>query len=177
MTAVNPAGGDAALASLLLCESCSVGSPFLAPAGSVTANVYRLPLEDVFNYLQGLLDAAPPSMEVSVNLRDVLREEFDFDIDVALFNWLGAEGYSAVLEPVDTDLRTFLYGQEQVAVIPVASREAAEAGFEEFRRVLTPLFEEALASEDEPDPILFHADCERARDLQGRNLYALPLFS
>ena len=150
VTAVNPAGGDAALASLLLCENCSVGSPFLAPAGSVTANVYRLPLEDVFNYLQGLLDAAPPSMEVSINLRDLLREEFDFDIDVALFNWLGAEGYSAVLEPVDTDLRTLLYGQEQVAVIPVASREAAEAGFEEFRRVLTPLFEEALAAEDDP---------------------------
>ena len=150
VTTVNPAGGDAALASLLLCENCSVGSPFLAPAGSVTANVYRLPLEDVFNYLQGLLDAAPPSVEVSVNLRDVLREEFDFDIDVALFNWLGAEGYSAVLEPVNTDLRTLLYGQEQVAVIPVASREAAEAGFEEFRRVLTPLFEEALAAEDDP---------------------------
>ena len=150
VTAVNPAGGDAALASLLLCEACSVGSPFLAPAGSVAATVSRLPLEDLFNYVQGLLDGAPPSMDVSVNLRDVLREEFDFDVDVALFDWLGTEGYSAVLEPVSTDLRTLLYGQEQVAVIPVSSREAAEAGFEEFRRVLTPLFEEALASEDDP---------------------------
>ena len=148
VTAVDPEGGDAALAKLLLCETCALGSPFLAPAEGLATHVYRLPLRDIFNYAQGLLDAAPPVLGVSVNLRDVLREALDLDIDRDLFDWLGTEGYTALLEPASPNLRTLFYGQAQVTILPIASREAAEAGVEEILRVLTLLFETAVAADD-----------------------------
>ena len=153
VTAVDPEGGDAALAKLLLGENDAVGSPFLAPAESLSATAFRLPSEELFDYVQDLLDAAPPSLEVSVNLREVLRESLGFDIDRGLFDWLGPEGYAAVLEPVGPDLGTLFYGQEQVLVIPVAGQEAAEAGLEELVNAFTPLFDEAVASD--PDASLF----------------------
>ena len=153
VTAVDPEGGDAALARLLLGENVAVGSPFLAPAGSLSAAAFRLPTEELFDYVQDLLDAAPPSLEVSVNLREVLREALGFDIDRGLFDWLGPEAYGALLEPVGPDLGALLYGQEQVLVIPVAGRETAEAGFEELVGALTPFFDEAVASD--PDTSLF----------------------
>ena len=153
VTAVNPEGGDAALSRLLLGEDDAVGRPFLAPAESLSAAAFRLPSEELFDYVQDLLDAAPPSLEVSVNLREVLRESLGFDIDRGLFDWLGPEGYSAVLEPVSPDLGALFYGQEQVLVIPVAGQEAAEAGFEELVNALTPFFDEAVASD--PDASLF----------------------
>ena len=60
LAVVNPDGGDAALAELLLCETCTVSSPLLAPETSVGVNAQYVALRPIFNYLQGVLNDLEP---------------------------------------------------------------------------------------------------------------------
>lgn len=135
LTAVNPDGGDAELAELLLCETCAVSSPFLAPETSVGVNAQYVAWEPIFNYLQGVLDDLEPFVGESLDIKAILQEELGLDLDTALFDWLGNEVYSVVLEPFSADLGTLFYGSAQAFYVPVTSREAAEAGLEELAEV------------------------------------------
>ena len=134
LTLVNPEGGDAELAELLLCETCSVSSPFLAPEMSVGVNAQYVAWEPIFDYLQGVLDDLEPLVG-DLDIKAILREELGLDLDTALFDWLGNEVYSVVLEPFSADLGTLFYGSAQAFYAPVTSREAAEAGLGELAEV------------------------------------------
>lgn len=158
VTAVNPAGGDAELASLLLCETCSVSRPFLAPVGSVSATSIHLPLQEIFDYLQGWLDGAELLLGEPLDLSTVLLEEFGFDIDRGLFDWLGSEMHTVVLKPISADLETLLYGRQQVWAFPASDADAAGEGLEALAQMAPPLFEnlytEALLEADLPPELL-----------------------
>ncbi len=133
---VNAEGGDAELAELLLCDTYAVSSPFLAPETSVAVNAQYVALEPIFNYLQGILNDLEPLAGESLDIKAILREELGFDLDTALFNWLGSEVYTLTLEPFSPDLGTLFYGQANALYVPITSREAAEAGFAELGEVL-----------------------------------------
>ncbi len=145
LTVVNAEGGDPELADLLLCDTCAVSSPFLAPETSVGVNAQYVALEPIFNYLQGVLNDLEPLVGESLDIKAILREEFGFDLDTALFDWLGNEVYSVVLEPFSADLGTLFYGQASAFYVPITSQEAAEAGLAELGEGLAFVLE---ASED-----------------------------
>ena len=145
LTVVNPEGGDPKLAELLLCETCAVSSPFLAPETSVAVGAQYVALEPIFNYLQGVLNDLEPLAGESLDVRAILREELGFDLDTALFDWLGNEVYTLTLEPFSADLGTLFYGQANALYVPVTSRAAAEAGLAELGEGLAFVLE---ASED-----------------------------
>ena len=147
LTVVNAEGGDAALAELLLCETCTVSLPFLAPETSEGVNAQYVALEPAFNYIQGVLNDLEPLVGESLDIRAILREELDFDIDTALFNWLGNNFYTLTLEPFSADLGTLFYGQEQAFYVPVASQEEAEAGLAELSKLWALVLEASSDAE------------------------------
>lgn len=149
---VNPAGGDPELAELLLCQSCNVSLPPLAPAGSVGASATYIPLNGVVDYLQGWLDDISEVVGEPLELKTMLLEEFGFDLDTALLDWIGTDFYSVVLEPISTDLHTLIYGQAQVMFVPVSDVAAAKAGLESLAETLVPLLEQVLT-----DPLRLYA--------------------
>lgn len=136
ITAVDPDGGDAALAELLLCRDCAVSGHALAPAGSVAAYSTALRPEPLLDYLQGWLDDAAAVLGEEVDLRELFREELGIDLDVALFDWLGGELHLVRLEPRSTDLRNLIYQPGWALVVPVTSEEAARRGLEELGRAV-----------------------------------------
>ena len=110
-------------------------------------NAQYIALRPIFNYLQGVLNDLEPLVGESLDIRAILRQELDFDIDTALFNWLGNDFYTLTLEPFSVDLGTLFYGQEQAFYVPVTSQEAAEAGLAE----LGELWALALEASDDAD--------------------------
>ncbi len=141
LTAVDPEGGDAALAELLLCERCAVGRPFLAPPQSVAIHSQHLPLRGVFNYLQGWADEIAVLAGEPLDLKQLALAELGLDLDRALFNWIGSELHIVTLEPFSPRLDTLLYGTSQVFLVPVSDPEAARDGLEHLidRLVFSPL--------------------------------------
>ena len=136
--AVNPEGGDAALADYILCETCRVSAPFLAPEGVSAVTAAYIPWRDLIAYAETWVDGYAAVSGESLDLRALIQDELGLDLDVALFNWLGSEIHSYTLEPFDTDLETLFYGQPQVSVIPVSSPEAAQAGIDEWAKLISP---------------------------------------
>jgi hypothetical protein len=141
LTAVDPEGGDAALAELLLCERCAVGRPFLAPPQSVAIRSQHLPLRGVFAYLQAWADEIAALVGEPLDLKQLALVELGLDLDRALFNWIGSELHTVTLEPFSPRLDTLLYGTSQVFLIPVSDPEAARDGLEHLidRLVFSPL--------------------------------------
>jgi len=162
LLAVNPQGGDPALADLLLCD-CPVTRPALAPSGSVGVTTRALQLRAFVDYLQGLLDDVAPLTGERLDLRALLRQEADFDLDRGLLDWVGSEVTVAGLEPFGPDLRTLLGGQAQVWILPVRSREAADAGRAELLRALRAVLSglEASGEDDLPTGALQQGSVER----------------
>lgn len=148
LVAVNPAGGDAALAELLLCRDCAVATPLMAPQESLSVQAFSLPLRRVFDYLQSWLSELEPLVGEPLDLRQLALEMLGLELDAALFNWLGEEVYLIGLEPLGRDLRTLLYQPAQAWLFPVASPEAAQAGLAMLGNALAPLAE-IFASEAE----------------------------
>lgn len=148
LVAVNPDGGDAALAELLLCRDCAVATPLMAPQASVSVQAFNLPLRGVFDYLQGWLSELEPLVGEPLDLRQLALEMLGLDLDAALFDWLGEEVHIIGLEPLGRDLGTLLYQPAQAWVFPVTSPEAAQAGLGMLGNALAPLAE-MFASEAE----------------------------
>ncbi len=142
--AVNPEGGDEALLELLLCDTCTVSAPFLAPAGSVGVAAQYLPWRELFAYAQDWLDGLAAVTGEPLDLKQLARDTFGIDLDTALFDWLGSEVQTYTLETINTDLRTLLYNPAQVSIIPVSSPEAAEAGLRDLGRTFGPILNELL---------------------------------
>lgn len=138
--AVDPEGGDAALADLLGCRGCGVGRPFLAPADAVSASSQAFPVRGWVAYLEGWLET------VDVDLRATLAEEVGLDLDTALLDWIGEELHTVVLEPLGTELGTLLGGPAQATFLPVADPDAARAGLRELGAALEPFAADLLRS-------------------------------
>lgn len=136
---VNPEGGDPALLDLLLCDHCKASSPYLAPSGSVAVSSAYLPWRELYTYVQTWVSGLEPITGERLDVKEILRDEFGFDLDVALFNWLGSEFHQVVLEPVSTDIKTLLYSPAQYMFVPVSSVDAAKAGIAQLEDSFIPL--------------------------------------
>jgi hypothetical protein len=171
---VNPAGGDSALLALVLCETCTVSAPFLAPEGAVSISANYIPWREIFDYAQDWLSGMQDPAS-RIDLKQLIEEETGLDLDRALFNWLGSEVHTYQLEVVNTDIRTLLYNPAQFSVIPVSSVEAARAGIEALGDTLGPVLESFFAAAGQMDPELnallgdglFTRRATRSYDYQG----------
>ena len=143
--AVDPDGGDPALADLLLCSTCAVSRAFLAPAGSVAVASQHVPVRGIFAYLQGVLDGVADVTGEDLDLRDLVQEAFGLDLDAALLDWAGSEVHLVQLEAFEPGLGPLIYGVPTVALMPVASPDAARQGLAMLADALAPLANEPLA--------------------------------
>ena len=134
--AINQDGGDLALADYILCDTCRVSAPFLAPEDASSVSAAYIPWRDLWTYAETWLNELSAISGETLNLRGLAEDELGLNLDVALFNWLGSEIHTYVLEPYSPNLGTLIYGQAQATVIPISSPEAAQAGFDEWKRVL-----------------------------------------
>ncbi len=141
---IDPEGGDDALAEYILCQHCNVSRPFLAPSGAVSVSSAYIPWRELYSYAETWVTDLEEITGEQVDLKEVLAEEFGFDLDVALFNWLGSEFHSVVLEPISPDIRTLLYDPGQFLFVPVSSVEAAEAGIAELQDSAAPFVMELM---------------------------------
>jgi len=135
VVAVDPEGGDADLADVLLCETCFVSAPDLIPADSISVSSQYNFLPDFFDYTQIWVDAFEPYIG-TFDIAAFVQGEFGIDLDTALFDWMGDSVHNVMLEPYSSDLETLLYNPPVVTLIPVSSPEAADAGLEELAKVL-----------------------------------------
>lgn len=137
---INPEGGDPALADYILCDTCNVAQPFLAPSGSIAVSSAHIPWRELYRYAETWVDDLQALTGEQADLKDFVRDEFGFDMDVAFFNWLGSDFHTVVLEPISTDIRTLIYEPGQFSFVPVSSAEAAQAGLDELGEHLLPAF-------------------------------------
>ena len=142
--AVNPAGGDEALLELILCRTCTVSEPFVAPRNSVGVAAQYLPWRELYAYAQDWVNGFEAVTGERVDLKETVQDALGLDLDAALFDWLGSEVQTYTLESVGPDLRTLLYGQAQVSVVPVSSPAAARAGLEALGRTFGPILSDLL---------------------------------
>ena len=125
---VNPKGGDAELAALLLNDT-PAPAPTLAPAGSAALSAAHLEPQKVLNYLEGWAETG------GVSLPELAQQQLGLDLDKAL-GWLGDELTKVILEPVNTDLNTLVYRQPQVLALKTTGRAATKAGLAELGKAL-----------------------------------------
>ena len=142
---VNPAGGDPELAALLLSET-SAPDPRFAPRSAYSVTAATVPVESLFEYLNGWARLAGQAGGQPLGLRQLARDA-GFDLDVALLNWLGDGSESAVLEPLGTDVTPYLYGQAQIFAIETRGEAATRAGLDEIGRFVLQLVREGDLSE------------------------------
>lgn len=149
IVAVDPEGGDAELADILLCEDCTVIAPDIIPASSISVSSQYNFLPDFFDYTQLWVDAFEPYIG-TFDMAAFVEGELGIDLDTALFDWMGESVHTAMLEPYSSDLETLLYSPPVVTLIPVSSPEAADAGLEELAEFL-PLVEMLLGEFPDDD--------------------------
>lgn len=137
---VNPEGGDPELAALLL-EASPAPELSTVPEDAYAASAAHVPLRRTFDYFDGWVKLIGQTEGEAMNLRQLAREELGIDLDTALFDWLGNDMTSVILEPLGTDLAPYLYGQKQVFALSTKGQAATEAGYAELRRVAERLVE------------------------------------
>ena len=140
--AVDRNGGDPALADLLLCTGCGVSRAFLAPAGSVAVASQHVPVRGLFAYLQDVLDGVADVTGEELDLRELVQEAFGLDLHAALLDWVGSEVHVVQVEAFDPGLGPLIYGVPTVAMMPVASPDAARRGIAMLAEALAPLADE-----------------------------------
>ena len=142
--AINREGGDEALLELVLCETCEVSAPFLAPEGTVAVQADYLPWRELWAYAQTWLRDVEEISGESLDVAELASSLLGVELDAELINWLGSESHTYTLETVGTDLRTLLYNTAAATVIPVSSPEAAQAAFEHLGETLEPFLAEFM---------------------------------
>lgn len=147
---INPDGGDTALLDLVLCDHCKASSPYLAPEGALAVSSSYLPWRELYTYLESWVSGLESVTGERIDLKATLNDEFGFDLDVALFNWLGSDMHQVVLEPFGPNLKTLIYGSSQYMVVPVSSVEAAQAGIAELKEKAMPVLLELAEEFDVP---------------------------
>lgn len=152
LTAINPEGGDSDLASLMLCQTCNVTVPTLAPASSTTVSSQYLAIGEFIDYLQTWVDGLSPYIG-EMNLKEFLAMQLGVDLDKMLLSWLGKEMHMVTLEPVSQKLSTLVYTPAQAVIIPVTDLEAAKASSSDWNN-LWPMIQmlSSMISEQEDMP-------------------------
>ena len=146
---VNPGGGDAQLAALLLNDT-PAPAPAFAPAGSAAVSTAHIEPQKVLNYLEGWAELAGRVMGEPLSLQELAQQNLGLDLDTAL-GWLGGEATSVVLKPVGTDVSTFVYGRPQIMALTTTGRAAAQAGLKEIgQAVLRGLESQTLTDTELP---------------------------
>jgi hypothetical protein len=133
--APDASAGDAALASLVACEDCSVGVGALLPAGAVSTGGWYVDLRAAVAYLDGWLADLAPLIGEQLDVRGLAREA-GLDLDALLLDWIGERWHTAQLGVLGTDLRGWIVGPGTVVSVPVASEAAALAGLAGWRALL-----------------------------------------
>ena len=131
---VNPGGGDAELAALLL-ESTPAPAPTFAPAGSTAVSTAHWQPQRVLAYAEGWTELVGRATGEAVSLRDLAQQELELNLNTAL-GWLGEETTNVVLKPVGTDVSTLVYGRPQVLAFTTTGQAAARAGLKELGQAL-----------------------------------------
>lgn len=145
VVAVNPVGGDPALAELLLCNRCNVSRALLAPAGSAGVTSQHIPLRGITRYVQSWLDGVAAVTGEDLDLRELSRGVLGFDLDVALLDWIGTEIHIVQLAPFEPSIGSLIYGAPTALYIPVSSQEAARQGLDAWGDALAPWIAEIAA--------------------------------
>ena len=142
--AVDRNGGDEALLELVLCQTCEVSAPFLAPEGTVAVQADYLPWRELWTYAQTWLQEVEEISGESYDVAELASDLLGIELDAELINWLGSETHTYTLETISPDLRTLLYNPATVTVIPVSSPEAARSAFERLGETLEPFLTEFM---------------------------------
>lgn len=144
--AVDPEGGDQALADLLLCTTCSVSRPFLAPSGSNGVTSQHVPARAFIEYVQGWLDGLADITGEELDLRTLAQEMLGLDLDVALLDWIGSQVNVVTIESFTPTLRQLIFQQPTAVIMPVSSQEAAREGLDALSETLGPVFAQVLSN-------------------------------
>ena len=144
LLAVDNDGGDPELARLLRCPDCQLNDPLFAPADSVVVATEVIQWQAGFEYLQGWLDALATATgdDEDMDIKVLLREELGFDLDVALFDWIGDQWFFVQLEPLSQDLATLIYSPQQALAFSIRDPAAAQAGLEAWADLVAQLMDE-----------------------------------
>ena len=145
IVAVDPDGGDPALAQLLLCSDCGVGRPFLVPSGVNGLTSQHIPIRELVAYVESWMDGISEATGEELDLRSMWREEFGIDLDEALLDWVGTQVHAVSLAPFQPTLRQLVYQQPGALLMPVASPEAAERGLELLGEAFGSFFDDILS--------------------------------
>ena len=146
---VNPGGGDAELAALLL-DDTPAPAPTLAPAGSTAVSTVHWQPQRVLAYVEGWAELAGRVTGEPVSLQELAQQNLELNLGTAL-GWLGGEATSIVLKPVGTDVSTLIYGRPQVTALTTTGKAAAQAGLKEIgQAVLRGLESQTLTDAELP---------------------------
>jgi hypothetical protein len=130
---VDPAGGDAALADLLLRSGHTVTAPELVPQGALRVSSHVLDLKADLAYLQGWADTITAALgSDSIDLLDAVRNETGLDLNALLLDWTGNEVHMLQLATVYHSPVDLLFGSNKVILVPVTSATAARKAVEQL---------------------------------------------
>jgi hypothetical protein len=136
---------DAALARLLT-DAPRAGRPVWLPADSVAVTSTHVPIRELVAYVDGWLADLGPTLGVAADVRGLVADALDVDLDAALLDWVGETVHTVQLEAVGTDLRGLVVGPATVALIPVTDEAAARAGLDLLGPALLRGFASAAAT-------------------------------
>lgn len=133
--APDPSAGDAALAALVACETCSVGRGPFAPSGAVSNAGHHVDLRGIVAYVDGWLAALGPLVGESLDVRG-LAAEAGLDLDALLLGWIGERWHVTQLDVLGTDVRSWIVGPGTITTVPVTSEDAARSAIALWRGLL-----------------------------------------
>ena len=140
---------DPALAALLA-DPRAAERPRWVPFGAVAASANLLPLRGIVDYVDGWLAALEEPLGARLDLRGLVADNLDLDLDAALLSWIGETVQVIELEPYGTDLRGWVRGPARLVVVPVLDEELARAGLAELGAGGLRLLGLASALADDP---------------------------
>lgn len=133
--APDASAGDAALAALIACDACTLGTTPRLPAGAVAVSGMHVDLAAGFAWLDALVREVGDLMGEPLDLRS-LAAEAGLDLDALLLGWIGSDWHAVQLEPYGTDVRAWLTGPGTLASVSVRDDGAAGDALRTWRALL-----------------------------------------
>ncbi len=150
--------GDAALAALIACSDCAVGTSPLLPAGASAVSGRYVDLQAIVAWLDGILAEVGPLVGETLDVRGLVAEFLGLDLDALLLDWIGTRWHSAQLGVFGTDVRSWIVGSGSVTTVPVTSEAAAREAIGSWRALLEGDAELGFLLEELLDELMFMVD-------------------
>ena len=150
--------GDAALAALIACSDCAVGTSPLLPAGASAVSGRYVDLQAIVAWLDGILAEVGPLVGETLDVRGLVAEFLGLDLDALLLDWIGTRWHSAQLGVFGTDVRSWIVGSGSVTTVPVTSEAAAREAIGSWRALLAGDAELGFLLEELLDELMFMVD-------------------